>query len=40
MNCAPCPTKDLVGELGCWTYFMSFNTPENKTVPEELGSPG
>ena len=25
------PTKDLVGELGCWTYFMSLNTPENKS---------
>lgn len=25
------PTKDLVGELGCWTYFMSLDTPENKT---------
>ena len=24
------PTKDLVGELGCWTYFMSIPTPENK----------
>jgi urea transport system substrate-binding protein len=24
------PTKDLVGELGCWTYFMSIDTPENK----------
>jgi urea transport system substrate-binding protein len=24
------PTKDLVGELGCWTYFMSINTPANK----------
>jgi urea transport system substrate-binding protein len=24
------PSKDLVGELGCWTYFMSLNTPENK----------
>jgi urea transport system substrate-binding protein len=24
------PTKDLVGELGCWTYFMSLTTPENK----------
>jgi urea transport system substrate-binding protein len=23
------PTKDLVGELGCWTYFMSLDTPEN-----------
>jgi urea transport system substrate-binding protein len=25
------PTKDLVGELGCWTYFMSINSPANKT---------
>jgi len=25
------PTKDLVGELGCWTYFQSLDTPENKT---------
>jgi urea transport system substrate-binding protein len=25
------PTKDLVGELGCWTYFMSLKTPENKS---------
>jgi urea transport system substrate-binding protein len=24
------PTKDLVGELGCWTYFMSINSPANK----------
>ncbi|HEY3756890.1 MAG TPA: transporter substrate-binding protein [Opitutaceae bacterium] len=24
------PTKDLVGELGCWTYFQSINSPENK----------
>jgi urea transport system substrate-binding protein len=24
------PTKDLVGELGCWTYYMSLNTPANK----------
>ncbi|HVU35269.1 MAG TPA: urea ABC transporter substrate-binding protein [Opitutaceae bacterium] len=24
------PTKDLVGELGCWTYFQSLPTPENK----------
>jgi len=23
------PTKDMVGELGCWTYFMSLTTPEN-----------
>lgn len=26
------PTKDLVGHLGCWTYFMSLETPENKTL--------
>ncbi len=25
------PTKDLVGELGCWTYFMSINTAANKS---------
>lgn len=24
------PTEDLVGHLGCWTYFMSLDTPENK----------
>jgi len=24
------PTKDLVGELGCWTYFMSIRSKENK----------
>src|SRR5581483_4730152 len=24
------PTKDLVGELGCWTYFMSLKTSENQ----------
>jgi urea transport system substrate-binding protein len=23
------PTADLVGELGCWTYFESIKTPEN-----------
>ena len=23
------PAKDLVGQLGCWTYFMSAKTPEN-----------
>ena len=23
------PTKDLVGHLGCWTYFMSLDTPAN-----------
>jgi len=25
------PTKDLVGELGCWTYFMSIKSKDNKT---------
>ncbi|MDR2863411.1 MAG: transporter substrate-binding protein [Puniceicoccales bacterium] len=25
------PTKDLVGELGCWTYFQSLPGLENKT---------
>jgi urea transport system substrate-binding protein len=24
------PTAHLVGELGCWTYFMSIKSPENK----------
>lgn len=24
------PTKDLVGHLGCWTYFMSIDTKANK----------
>jgi urea transport system substrate-binding protein len=24
------PAKDLVGHLGCWTYFMSLDTPENE----------
>ncbi|MBD5781746.1 urea ABC transporter substrate-binding protein [Pelagicoccus sp. NFK12] len=24
------PTDDLVGHLGCWTYFMSLDTPANK----------
>lgn len=24
------PTKDLVGHLGCWTYFMSIDTDANK----------
>src|SRR5438046_5667387 len=23
------PAKDLVGQRGCWTYFMSLKTPEN-----------
>lgn len=24
------PAKDLVGHLGCWTYFMSIDSPANK----------
>jgi urea transport system substrate-binding protein len=24
------PAKQLVGQLGCWTYFQSINTPANK----------
>jgi urea transport system substrate-binding protein len=28
------PTRDLVGELGCWDYFMSLRTPENKDFLE------
>lgn len=32
------PTKDLVGELGCWTYFMSINTPENKAFLDRWDS--
>ena len=24
------PAKDLVGHLGCWSYFMSIDSPENK----------
>ncbi|MGH7996390.1 MAG: transporter substrate-binding protein [Opitutaceae bacterium] len=24
------PTRDLVGELGCWTYFQSLPTPANR----------
>ena len=24
------PAKDLVGQLGCWTYFQSIATPANK----------
>ena len=32
------PAKDLVGHLGCWTYFMSIKTPENaKFVRDFLG---
>lgn len=32
------PAKDLVGHLGCWTYFMSLKTPENaKFTSDFLG---
>ncbi len=32
------PAKELVGQLGCWTYFMSLKTPENaKFVKDFLG---
>ena len=31
------PTKDLVGELGCWTYFQSIDTPENQTFLKNWG---
>ncbi|MGY8688223.1 MAG: transporter substrate-binding protein, partial [Verrucomicrobiales bacterium] len=24
------PAKDLVGHLGCWTYFMTIDSPANK----------
>lgn len=32
------PTKDLVGELGCWTYFMSLKTPENQKFLKQWNS--
>jgi urea transport system substrate-binding protein len=32
------PTKDLVGELGCWTYFQSIKTPGNKAFLERWKS--
>ena len=32
------PTRDLVGELGCWTYFQSLDTPENKAFLEKWNS--
>lgn len=30
------PAKDLVGHLGCWTYFMSLKTPENKAFVDSF----
>jgi urea transport system substrate-binding protein len=32
------PTKNLVGELGCWTYFMSLKTPENQSFLDAWNS--
>lgn len=32
------PTKNLVGELGCWSYFMSLKTPENKSFLKKWNS--
>ena len=30
------PTKDLVGHLGCWTYFMSLDTPANSAFVDNF----
>lgn len=30
------PTKDLVGHLGAWAYFMSIDTPRNKKFIEDF----
>ena len=30
------PAKDLVGHLGCWTYFMSIKSPENKSFVDNF----
>ncbi len=32
------PAKDLVGHLGCWTYFMSIDTPANKKFISNFNS--
>jgi urea transport system substrate-binding protein len=32
------PAKDLVGHLGCWTYFMSLKTPENAKFVKDFQS--
>ena len=32
------PTKDLVGHLGCWTYFMSLDTPANNKFTKSFAS--
>jgi urea transport system substrate-binding protein len=30
------PAKDLVGHLGCWTYFMSIKSPENEKFVKDF----
>jgi urea transport system substrate-binding protein len=30
------PAKQLVGQLGCWTYFMSLKTPENAAFVKDF----
>lgn len=30
------PAKQLVGQLGCWTYFMSFKSDENKKFVKDF----
>jgi len=32
------PAKDLVGQLGCWTYFMSIKSPENTKFVKDFMS--
>jgi urea transport system substrate-binding protein len=32
------PAKDLVGHLGCWTYFMSIKSPENTKFVKDFMS--
>ena len=32
------PAKDLVGHLGCWTYFMSIKSPENTKFVKDWNS--
>jgi urea transport system substrate-binding protein len=32
------PAKDLVGQLGCWTYFQSIKTPANETFVKNFQS--
>src|SRR4051794_28771753 len=32
------PAKDLVGHLGCWTYFMSIKSPENTKFVKDFST--